>query len=453
VATGTFQLGGEIFPKDPLTKTWARSSVGKGGKRKTLFADTWNLTLSFPTLETSEHAFFFKKYIAGGLYSAVLPHPANGKLFSVTGVAIDDYSWTFNEIDNNAYAMNPRMVLSGIVATDHAIPNWFSNDYQYRAGTTIQTFVSGSVATGYTLRFYASGSVAQNIHNKSVLNGDDVRVVWAQDQQELPRDLRIWSANVVEIIWRAQISQAAGTTENNQYYVYYGNGGATNPPEDYGTIYDWYSGAEAAGETGAVTTEFSNPEPLAANAHSTSKEQVQKGLYSIKTQWGSSAGEDEASMASSPVFSFERAEITMSVYIDQMSITNENLRIGMANTASPATHQIGVEIDDQLDIYYNSPSAGSIDTTANWVLDQWNKLEIEGVADVGGTAQVRYNNLAIYTNGTFAGFTDISTMLVSSSGSSPVGGDNILYIDEIKFRKVARVEQSITLASEESAPV
>jgi hypothetical protein len=115
--SGTFQLDSELFPKDPLTKRWTRertavSSVGEG-----IFLDFWRLECRFGTLDTQgESDFFMNKFLASGLHSAVLPHPEDGSLQTFTGVAIADYNFTFGDVDRDAFALNPVLILAGIPA-------------------------------------------------------------------------------------------------------------------------------------------------------------------------------------------------------------------------------------------------------------------------------------------------------------------------------------------------
>lgn len=441
MATGTFQLDNQIFPKDPLTKNWIRPPVAVGGNRKTLFGDRWALQLNFGALETTtEHNFFWQKYIAGGLYNAVLPHPANGKLFAASGVAIDSYEWTWDDVGPNSHAINPRMTLSGPDATVYTIPDWYNQNYAYRAPTVISTSSpSGTVSTGDTLRFYASGSVAQNIFNKSaVSDGKDVRVVWAQEQQELARDLRIWSTNVIEILWRAQESQLTTIEEAGQYYIYYGNPQAVNPPEKYGQVYNWYTGIESGN-----LIDFNTASTL---GHTASKDEIFAGQWALKANWGAGLPDTFGATHALARLNFVRAEITLQVYVDTLTMPTQRVRFGFnANGA----YRAGVALDENLDIYFSGVS--DVDTGANLIASQWNKFEIEAIAPVTGTGKVRLNNLPIHSGGTFAPTTDIDGFISTFSvTSNPEGGTFLAYFDEIKFRKVARIEPSISLDTEEA---
>lgn len=113
--SGTFSLDSQLFPKDPLTKRWVRDRVATQSTAEGVYVDLWRLEMSFGTLATvGESDFFMAKFLASGLHNAVLPHPEDGSLQSFTGVAISDYSFSFGDVDHDAYALNPRLILSAI---------------------------------------------------------------------------------------------------------------------------------------------------------------------------------------------------------------------------------------------------------------------------------------------------------------------------------------------------
>ncbi|MEE9365453.1 MAG: hypothetical protein V3W44_02100 [Dehalococcoidales bacterium] len=111
--TGSFQLGGELFPTDPLTKRWSAQQVGRRGTREPIFANVQRLEMDFGTLRTqAESDFFESRFSAGGLYVAVLPHPVGGVLTQFTGVAVEDYSFEFTDVEQNFWADSARLALS-----------------------------------------------------------------------------------------------------------------------------------------------------------------------------------------------------------------------------------------------------------------------------------------------------------------------------------------------------
>lgn len=113
--SGTYALGGQLFPKNPLTKTWRRQGVGVHGTNEPIFGALWQLDMSFGTLKSqSEASFYETKFIAGQPYTAILPHPLTGELVGFTGVHIASFDYDFNDVDRNTYASNGRLVLEHI---------------------------------------------------------------------------------------------------------------------------------------------------------------------------------------------------------------------------------------------------------------------------------------------------------------------------------------------------
>lgn len=117
--SGTYQLSQfgtstmELFPKNPLTKRWARQQIATGGTRKPIFSDIWTFESTFGMLQVDGEASFFEsRFIAGGLYNAVLPHPITGNLTGFTGVAISAVDYTFTDVSRDFWAEGSRMALS-----------------------------------------------------------------------------------------------------------------------------------------------------------------------------------------------------------------------------------------------------------------------------------------------------------------------------------------------------
>ncbi len=113
--SGTFKLDGQLFPVDPIRKRWSREEIASSGVGESIFPAFWRLELEFPTLHTpDEVAFFYDRWTAGGLHTAVLPHPRTGQLVGFTGVNIPEWAGEMNDVDSNAWSENPRLVLGHI---------------------------------------------------------------------------------------------------------------------------------------------------------------------------------------------------------------------------------------------------------------------------------------------------------------------------------------------------
>jgi len=115
--SGTYAIDGDLFIQNPLNKSWRREQIGTTGQGSPIFSNYWELDLSFGNLRVgsgSAAAYLMEKYLAGGLHSAVLPHPQTGFLTTFSGVAITDVNFTLTDIDRDRWSEGGRMVLNHI---------------------------------------------------------------------------------------------------------------------------------------------------------------------------------------------------------------------------------------------------------------------------------------------------------------------------------------------------
>lgn len=111
----TYKLDGTNFSRNPLTKSWRRTQLAVHGTNEPIFTDFWQIEMSFGWLTSaSEMNFFEDAFLDGGPHTALLPHPQTGVLTGFTGVFIDEFSYEFNDIERNAYAVGARLVLGHI---------------------------------------------------------------------------------------------------------------------------------------------------------------------------------------------------------------------------------------------------------------------------------------------------------------------------------------------------
>lgn len=116
--SGTYQLSEynsatmALYPQNPISKRWTASKIATGGTREPIFSNFWNVELSFGTLKVQgESDFFESRFIAGGLYQAILPHPISGALVGFTGTSIEEVSFDFSDVDRDYWAEGARIVL------------------------------------------------------------------------------------------------------------------------------------------------------------------------------------------------------------------------------------------------------------------------------------------------------------------------------------------------------
>lgn len=102
--SGTYQLDGTLFPKNPLTKRWSRQQIAVSGVGESIYTDFHQIEMSFGILEhDNEISFFEDAWLGGGLHTVVLPHPKTAVLTGFTGVNIQDFTWTFNDVASDSF--------------------------------------------------------------------------------------------------------------------------------------------------------------------------------------------------------------------------------------------------------------------------------------------------------------------------------------------------------------
>lgn len=99
------------FPANPLTKSPRLQRVGTSGAGGPIFAAFFTWDFGWGPGPRSDVTFFESRYINGGLYNALLPHPITGALVGFTGVAIDDVSYTFNDVERDSWYDSLRVTL------------------------------------------------------------------------------------------------------------------------------------------------------------------------------------------------------------------------------------------------------------------------------------------------------------------------------------------------------
>lgn len=107
--SGTYQISQpgsstmEQFISNPLSKSPRLQQIATGGQGEPIFASFFTWDFNWEHLPKSEALFFESRYIAGGLYNAILPHPRSGALVSFTGVAIENVDYSVNDVERDSW--------------------------------------------------------------------------------------------------------------------------------------------------------------------------------------------------------------------------------------------------------------------------------------------------------------------------------------------------------------
>ncbi|MFQ5551500.1 MAG: DUF2341 domain-containing protein, partial [Gemmatimonadales bacterium] len=153
-------------------------------------------------------------------------------------------------------------------------------NYQYRKQITV-TANGAAVPIDYSvsLTFDHASLVAAG---KSLTNGDDIRIIYNDGSGGLELDRWLdpdssWNSSTTRIWFKLQAAISSSGSDSN-YYMYYGDPSATNPPADPTKIFFFYDGYESgtfsawggvsagAGDTNTVVTSTVHTGTYAAEA-------------------------------------------------------------------------------------------------------------------------------------------------------------------------------------------
>jgi cellulose synthase/poly-beta-1,6-N-acetylglucosamine synthase-like glycosyltransferase/CheY-like chemotaxis protein len=118
---------------------------------------------------------------------------------------------------------------------------WWDTDYKYRQQITV-TAGSANVPTNYAVRIEFNHAALTT--TKSQADGDDIRIVywngsgWTELDRRLD-DQSSWDTTTTQVWFQTQAAINATQSDNN-YYMYYGNSGASSPPASWSNIFLFY---------------------------------------------------------------------------------------------------------------------------------------------------------------------------------------------------------------------
>ena len=114
---------------------------------------------------------------------------------------------------------------------------FWSEDYKYRRQITITNNIASTLSSNYSV-LLTMDTLSLVSSGKMLSNGSDLRIVyWSGDSWvELDRDVINVNSISTQIWFNTQAAIPANGSDNN-YYIYYGNPNAGNPPADWAKIY------------------------------------------------------------------------------------------------------------------------------------------------------------------------------------------------------------------------
>jgi metal-sulfur cluster biosynthetic enzyme len=111
---------------------------------------------------------------------------------------------------------------------------WWDNAYAFRRQLTVVNNTASTLTTGYTVWATIGAPHMQ-------ADGDDLRIVYwnGATHTELDRHPRYLISDATEVYFKTQ-ADISGNSADSNYYIYYGNPAASNPPANGANVYEYW---------------------------------------------------------------------------------------------------------------------------------------------------------------------------------------------------------------------
>jgi len=314
---------------------------------------------------------------------------------------------------------------------------WWNGAYRYRQRVTVTTGTA-AVTSGYSVQLNLNH--AQLVQQgKSLASGDDLRLLyWNQGNcnwSELDRvlgDGSSWNSTTTRFWFKLQNGIAANSSDDN-YYVYYGNASATNPPANRSNVYLFWDDFESysLGSNGSP-----NWSPGAA-------------CWSVvddggnKVYRGSSSGRCGSMVSGvwieNAVYEARYKRVTTDSNDSGLPFRATDLSVSAIDTY---VAQLRGNENVAAIVEYNTGSWGGIlnSTSFTVTVGQWYNLRVR------------------YMGTNFELFVDDVLRVTASDPTKTIGGVGVFvwngrgYFDDVKTRKYTQPEPTVSVGAEESAP-
>jgi len=325
--------------------------------------------------------------------------------------------------------------------------NWWNANYAYRRRITIANTGASSLGANYSVAVTIDASSLIS-SGKALLNGNDIRVAfWSGNSWiELDRDVRDINSASTQVWFETQTAIPGNSLDSN-YYLYYGDPTAGNPPANNTNVYLWFDDFNRPNNTD-ITTE---------------------AAYHVKTGGGTWSLENGALRNVGNSGDPNKLIITalgnvstgvdMLAKIDVVSFAGGDLsRMGLSVCMDPITSNgsgyCGLFHNDEnsVDLLNDLRSWGS-HAAYSWSLNTWYYMRFRVVDPSSRLGQVKVwpvgtSEPSAWTlDANFGGGDARSYGEIGFAGSRT---SDTTYFDDITIRKVASSEPSTSIGAEET---
>ncbi|MFW9941409.1 MAG: DUF2341 domain-containing protein [Candidatus Thorarchaeota archaeon] len=328
--------------------------------------------------------------------------------------------------------------------------SWYNTDWKYRKIINVTTG-SVAVSSNYAVSLTLDHALLVKT-GKSRADGNDIRVLYlsGSDWVELDRILdsgSLWNSNSTQIWFKIQTAIPASSNDSN-YFLYYGNSLADSPPNNSTNIFLFYDDFES-GNFNLWDGNYTET----GDSIIVSSDQAHTGNYSAKAQV------DDVSLAQAMIwkdFSGQTSLFTrIYIYLDPSFYTSDHVTVmqlvdistGWQNLLSATIHKNMTLYmwNDFIDDAYGFGATNTI-SKGNWHL-----LEMQAsFSETMGEARLWLDgNLEIEE--TMVNLSDSSSIRFSTGyyWGDPKNESNTLYVDNAYLRPWVNPEPTLILSMEE----
>jgi hypothetical protein len=327
--------------------------------------------------------------------------------------------------------------------------SWWNSSYMYRRLITITNNAASSISAGYSiLMTFDTASLVSA--GKMLPNGNDLRIVhWnGSVWTELDRDIVTGTMNTgaTQVWFKTQTDTGPSPSAINDYYLYYDNPSAGNPPANKSNVYLWFD-------------DFKRPNEPNITAVEPAYSQTNGGTWSIENGMLKNVGADgdpNKLLVNALGTITQDVEIVVKINVTQFGGGDAG-RMGLSSNMDPSGQgYCALFHNDQnsLDLLNDLRSWGT-HTAFSWTTDTWYYMEFRVINPASNDGQVKVwpvgsNEPTSWTvDGIFGGGSTREYGMVGIAGSRQA---DITYFDDFEVRYIVDPEPSVSLGPEEVPP-
>jgi hypothetical protein len=325
--------------------------------------------------------------------------------------------------------------------------NWWDTDYAHRARVTVMNTATSALSMNYSVSLTMDTAMMVS-SGKVMPSGNDLRVIYKSGSiwVELDREVDGMNTSSTQIWFKTQASIPANGSDND-YYVYYGNPNAGNPPSNKSNIYLWFDDFNRADKPD-ITTETSYQEKTGGGTWS-----IQNGTL---RNVGASGDPNKLIITA---LGNVTADVDMFVEIKVSSFAGgDTSRMGLSccmdTSPSRGSGYCGLFYNDEnsLDLLNDLRSWGT-HGTYSWSLNTWYSMRFRVIDPSSRLGKVKVWPVGTVEPSSWTNDANFGSGSARSYGEVGFAGSrtsDTTYFDDVVIRYITSPEPSISLGAEES---